>query len=172
MRRARSSSAPSSRICLIPDRLTPSCWDSRCTSRSNRTSRSEYRRPPREDLPGDTSPSRSWARSVCGCSPESSAATEITYTGLSSDTSNGLPLISLLPCGRSYSAGGRPHRRGRRLPVPAARGRQMRRVSCLPGSPQQVLARILASGRVTEGLEGLLGCAVQVLRHLDVHGDQ
>src|SRR5262249_36479537 len=102
-----------------------------------------------------------------------SAATEITYTGLSSATSNGFPFIShCLPCGRSYSEGARPRRCGRRLSVLAARPPEVLRMSCLSCSSQQVLARALGSGRVTEGLKRLPGRAVQVLRHLDVHGDQ
>src|SRR5215831_520295 len=38
--------------------------------------------------------------------PDSSAATEITYTGVSSDTSNGLPVIAFWPPSRALGPGG------------------------------------------------------------------
>ena len=64
----------------MPSSETPS-WESRWTSRSMLTSRCEYRR----DLPGarlgETMPSRSYCRSVCGCMSASSAATEMTKIG-------------------------------------------------------------------------------------------
>src|SRR5664279_2882403 len=68
---------------LTPTRLMPSSWESRCTSRSRSTSRSEYRRPRPAERPGVTRPSRAYCRSVCGCMPASPAATEMTKTGAS-----------------------------------------------------------------------------------------
>jgi len=82
-RRVRTSAA-SSRICLIPARLTPSSWDRRWISRSVATSRAEYRRPRPRVRPGQTRPNRSYWRSVCGCIPAICAATEIANTGVSS----------------------------------------------------------------------------------------
>src|SRR5690348_4195690 len=55
-------------------------------------SRAEYRRPRPTVRLGDTRPSRSYARSVCGCRPDSCAATEMTNTGVSS--SNMASLLS------------------------------------------------------------------------------
>src|SRR6266498_2594596 len=67
-------------IRLMPARLTPSSWLSRCTSRSSATSRWLYRRPPPPVRPGCTRPSRSYWRSVWGCIPASRAATEMIST--------------------------------------------------------------------------------------------
>ena len=77
---ARRPPARGSMIRLMPARLTPSSWLSRCTSRSSATSRALYRRPPPAARPGCTSPSRSYWRSVCGCMPASRAATEMIST--------------------------------------------------------------------------------------------
>src|SRR3954454_6430166 len=71
---------------LMPERLTPSSWLNRWISRSSAMSRAEYHRPRPLVRPGETSPMRSYCRSVCGCIPANVAATEMTNTGVSSLT--------------------------------------------------------------------------------------
>src|SRR4051794_11710166 len=159
-------------IRLMPARLTPSSWDSRCTSRSSATSRGLYRRPPPAVRPGLTSPSLSYWRSVWACMPASSAATEMTKTGASSATAR-------IPSGVSRPEPGalmRPPRR--RSPAPSAEllhpwVSSRARSPCTPGPDRggdlrpRVLVELLG-----EGLQRLALGGGEPGRHRDLDGDQ
>src|SRR4051812_15545732 len=99
--RARNASTwvSSSKMRLMPERLTPSSWLNRWISRSSAMSRAEYRRPRPLVRPGETSPMRSYCRNVCGCMPANVAATEMTKTGVSSLTPVGSSNRKSLTCG-------------------------------------------------------------------------
>src|SRR3712207_1406696 len=112
-------------IRLMPARLTPSSWESRCTSRSSATSRGLYRRPPPGVRPGLTSPSRSYWRSVWACMPASSAATEMTKTGASSGSGALWSSYALTPSSLQHRGGLGPPLRSPGVPRPDG-GRDLR----------------------------------------------
>ena len=111
-------------------------------------------------------------RRVCGCRPASWAATEMTYTGESSDRSNALLMASpaLLARGTPPQPRHPPPRDAppARPASPADQFHVLDAMSDAPGALQQVIARVLPGGGLPEVLQGLPGLAVHVLRHLDL----
>src|SRR6266702_1236802 len=131
--------------------------------------------------------------------PDSWAATEITYTGVSSEIWNGLFMASRPrksgagrlppPAGPPPPAGSRlppppaagsrlppPPAAGSRLPPPPAAGSRLppppAAGSRLPRPAEQVFPRVLPSGRLTESGQRVSGRPAQVLRDLDRYGDK
>ena len=95
----------------MPSRDRP-CADRSAISRSRAMSFAEYRRLRPPTRVGATRPSRSYWRSVCGCSPASDAATEIAYTGASSATLKPVALGAHDHAAASRSSPPPPARRG------------------------------------------------------------